>query len=109
MHYETRYVRGEAVFPSSAGLVRHGVKHIRVGMDERVREIRNAVEIMIARLDLQLKTKLLALMAHKNEFMLEMKRLENLLAKIDRYLNVKPRSELITKSPGELSIITMLI
>jgi tripartite motif-containing protein 37 len=80
--------------------VERGVEHVRAAKDERVREIRNAVELMIARLDSQLKTKLLSLMAQKNVLTLETERLENLLAEIDRYLNVKPRSELIAKSPG---------
>ncbi len=56
---------------------------------------------MIARLDSQLKSRLLALMAQKNSLTLETERLENLLAEIDRYLNVKTRSELIAKSPGK--------
>lgn len=39
---------------------------MRSAKDERVREIRNAVELMIARLDSQLKTKLLTLMGQKD-------------------------------------------
>lgn len=35
---------------------------VRSAKDERVREIRNAVEMMIARLDTQLKNKLITLM-----------------------------------------------
>lgn len=35
---------------------------VRNAKDERVREIRNAVEMMIARLDTQLKNKLITLM-----------------------------------------------
>ena len=42
------------------------VESVRAAKDERVREIRNAVELMIARLDSQLKSKLLTLMSHKN-------------------------------------------
>lgn len=38
------------------------VESVRTAKDERVREIRNAVELMIARLDSQLKSKLLTLM-----------------------------------------------
>ena len=73
---------------------------VRAAKDERVREIRNAVELMIARLDSQLKTKLLTLMSQKNSLTLETEQLENLLAEIDKYLNGKTRSELIAKSPG---------
>ena len=46
--------------------VERHVEVVRAAKDERVREIRNAVELMIARLDSQLKTKLLALMGQKN-------------------------------------------
>jgi hypothetical protein len=35
---------------------------VKTAKDERVREIRNAVELMIARLETQLKSKLLTLM-----------------------------------------------
>ena len=38
------------------------VESVKNAKDERVREIRNAVELMIARLESQLKSKLLTLM-----------------------------------------------
>lgn len=38
------------------------VESVKNAKDERVREIRNAVELMIARLDTQLKSKILTLM-----------------------------------------------
>lgn len=40
------------------------VEAVRGAKDERVREIRNAVEMMIARLDNQLKNKLITLMGN---------------------------------------------
>jgi tripartite motif-containing protein 37 len=80
--------------------VERNVEAVRAAKDERVREIRNAVELMIARLDAQLKSKLLVLMSQKNALTIETETLENLLAEIDRYVNVKSRSELISKSPG---------
>ena len=42
--------------------VEKNVESVKSAKDERVREIRNAVELMIARLESQLKTKLLTLM-----------------------------------------------
>lgn len=42
------------------------VEAVRGAKDERVREIRNAVEMMIARLDNQLKNKLITLMGNSN-------------------------------------------
>lgn len=47
-------------------LQERNVESVRSAKDERVREIRNAVELMIARLDSQLKTKLLTLMGQKD-------------------------------------------
>lgn len=41
------------------------VEAVRGAKDERVREIRNAVEMMIARLDNQLKNKLITLMGKR--------------------------------------------
>jgi len=55
---------------------------------------------MIARLDSQLKQKLLTLMGQKNALSQETEQIENLLAEIDQYLNGKTRSELIGKSQG---------
>merc|ERR1719336_3257527 len=79
--------------------VERNVESVRGAKDERVREIRNAVELMIARLDSQLKSKLLTLMGHKNALTQETEQLENLLSEIDQYLNGKTRSELIAKAP----------
>ena len=59
---------------------------------------------MIARLDSQLKQKLLALMSQKNSLTLETEQLENLLSEIDLYLNGKTRSELIEKAPELLQM-----
>jgi tripartite motif-containing protein 37 len=42
--------------------VERNVENVKSAKDERVREIRNAVELMIARLETQLKSKLLTLM-----------------------------------------------
>ena len=80
------------------------VESVRGAKDEKVREIRNAVELMIARLDSQLKQKLLALMSQKNALTQETEQLENLLSEIDQYLNGKTRSELISKAPELLQL-----
>lgn len=47
-------------------LQERNVESVRSAKDDRVREIRNAVELMIARLDSQLKAKLLTLMGQKD-------------------------------------------
>ena len=88
--------------------VEHNVESIRAAKDDRVREIRNAVELMIARLDSQLKQKLLTLMAQKNALTQETEQIENLLSQIDQYINGKTRSELIVKSQELLQLSTEL-
>ncbi|XP_031352390.1 uncharacterized protein LOC116177524 isoform X2 [Photinus pyralis] len=82
--------------------VERNVESVRSAKDDRVREIRNAVELMIARLDSQLKTKLLTLMGQKDSLTQETEQLEHLLHEIEHQLNTCTRSELISKS-GELS------
>lgn len=74
------------------------MESVRAAKDERVREIRNAVELMIARLDSQLKAKLLTLMAQKNSLTLETEQLEALLQEVEHQLHTCTRSELIIKS-----------
>lgn len=46
--------------------VERNVESVRSAKEDRVREIRNAVELMISRLDTLLKTKLLTLMGQKD-------------------------------------------
>ncbi|XP_063973807.1 uncharacterized protein LOC135160770 isoform X2 [Diachasmimorpha longicaudata] len=82
--------------------VERNVECVRAAKDERVREIRNAVELMIARLDSQLKAKLLTLMGQKNSLTLESEQLEALLQEIEHQLHTCTRSQLILKS-AELS------
>lgn len=57
---------------------------------------------MIARLDTQLKTKLLTLMGQKDSLTQETEQLEHLLHEVEHQLHACTRSELITKS-AELS------
>ncbi|XP_078045247.1 uncharacterized protein LOC144474358 [Augochlora pura] len=78
--------------------VERNVESVRAAKDERVREIRNAVELMIARLDSQLKAKLLTLMGQKNSLTLETEQLEAFLQEVEHQLHSCTRSELIIKS-----------
>ncbi|XP_048479534.1 E3 ubiquitin-protein ligase TRIM37 isoform X4 [Plutella xylostella] len=82
--------------------VERNVESVRAAKDERVREIRNAVELMISRLDSALKAKLLTLMGQKNSLTQETEQLEHLLQEIEHQLHASTRSELIAKS-GDLS------
>ncbi|KAJ1531031.1 hypothetical protein ONE63_005861 [Megalurothrips usitatus] len=78
--------------------VERNVESVRAAKDERVREIRNAVELMIARLDSQLKAKLLTLMGQKTSLTQETEQLEALLLEVEHQLHSCTRSELIAKS-----------
>ncbi|KAJ0180337.1 hypothetical protein K1T71_003741 [Dendrolimus kikuchii] len=82
--------------------VERNVESVRAAKDERVREIRNAVELMISRLDSALKAKLLTLMGQKNSLTQETEQLEHLLQEIEHQMHSSTRSELIAKS-SELS------
>lgn len=64
---------------------------VRNAKDEKVREIRNAVELMVGRLDSQLKVKLLTLMRQKTSLTQETEQLENLLQEIEIQLNTCSR------------------
>lgn len=88
--------------------VERNVESVRAAKDERVREIRNAVELMIARLDSQLKAKLLTLMAQKNSLTLETEQLEALLQEVEHQLHTCTRSELIIKSSDLSAMINQV-
>ncbi|KAM5182078.1 E3 ubiquitin-protein ligase TRIM37 isoform 3-T3 [Mantella aurantiaca] len=79
--------------------VERNVEAVRGAKDERVREIRNAVEMMIARLDTQLKNKLITLMGQKTSLTQETELLESLLQEVEHQLRSCSKSELISKSP----------
>ncbi|XP_066506991.1 E3 ubiquitin-protein ligase TRIM37 isoform X2 [Hoplias malabaricus] len=79
--------------------VEKNVEAVRGAKDERVREIRNAVEMMIARLDNQLKNKLITLMGQKTSLTQETELLESLLQEVEHQLRSCSKSELISKSP----------
>lgn len=64
---------------------------MRNAKDEKVREIKNAVESMVCRLDTQLKVKLLTLMRQKNSLTQETEQLEQLLEEIEHQLNTCSR------------------
>ncbi|XP_069767872.1 E3 ubiquitin-protein ligase TRIM37 isoform X4 [Narcine bancroftii] len=78
--------------------VERNVEAVRSAKDERVREIRNAVETMIARLDVHLKNKLLTLMGQKTSLTQETELLESLLQEVEHQLRSCSKSELIVKS-----------
>lgn len=88
--------------------VEQNVEVVRTAKDEKVREIKNAVELMVSRLDAQLKVKLISLMRQKNALTLEAEQLEHLLQEIEAQLNNCSRSQLIGKSPDLLKMINQV-
>lgn len=62
--------------------VEKNVDSVKQAKDERVREIRNAVELMIARLETQLKNKLATLMKQRGLLTQETDDLEQLLQQV---------------------------
>jgi tripartite motif-containing protein 37 len=88
--------------------VEQNVEVVRSAKDEKVREIRNAVELMVSRLDAQLKVKLISLMRQKNSLTLETEQLEHLLQEIEHQLQLSSRSQLISKSPDLLKMINQV-
>ncbi|KAL3856760.1 hypothetical protein ACJMK2_011480 [Sinanodonta woodiana] len=81
--------------------VERNIESVKNAKDERVREIRNAVELMIARLESQLKSKLLTLMGQRGQLTQETELLESLIQKVNHQMSVSSKSELISRS-GEL-------
>ncbi|XP_077995341.1 E3 ubiquitin-protein ligase TRIM37-like [Glandiceps talaboti] len=88
--------------------VERNVESVRTAKDERVREIRNAVEMMIARLETQLKSKLITLMGQKNQLNHETELLESLLQEVEHQLRSCTKSELISKSTELLQMFTQV-
>ncbi|KAG1714255.1 E3 ubiquitin-protein ligase TRIM37 [Nymphon striatum] len=85
--------------------VERNVESVRLAKDERVREIRTTVELMIARLDSQLKCKLLTLMGQKHSLNQETEQLESLLQEVEQQLHSCRKSELIQKTADLLHMI----
>lgn len=85
--------------------VEQNVETVRSAKDEKVREIRNAVELMVGRLESQLKIKLVTLMRQKSSLDHETEHLEQLLDEIENQMNTCSRSQLIMKSPELLKMI----
>ncbi len=83
--------------------VERNIESIKGAKDERVREIRNAVELMVARLENQLKTKILTLMSQRNKLSQETDSMEATMSEVERDLRIKSKSELISKQADILS------
>lgn len=85
--------------------VEKNVESVKHAKDERVREIRNAVELMIARLESQLTRKLNTLMGQRNQLTQETEILDSVLQEIDQQLRSTSKNELINESPKILQLL----
>lgn len=85
--------------------VEYNVMLVRDTKEERVKEIRNAVDQMVGRLDAQLKVKLMTLMRHKRFLAKETEQLERLVQEVDYQVENSSQSQLITKSPELLMMV----
>jgi len=81
--------------------VERNVESVRSAKDEKVSEIRHAVELIVSRLDSQLRNKLLSLVSQKNVLTQETEHLESLLQETEMTLQNESKSQLIKKS-GEI-------
>ncbi|KAL5017120.1 hypothetical protein ScPMuIL_006709 [Solemya velum] len=82
--------------------VERNIESVRNAKDERVREIRNAVELMIARLESQLKSKLQTLTGQRGQLTQETEQLETLIQRVTHQLTSSGKNEFITLSSGDI-------
>ncbi|ODN01280.1 E3 ubiquitin-protein ligase TRIM37 [Orchesella cincta] len=90
---------------SSVQDVEKNIELVRTAKDQRVREIRNAVELMIARLDAQLKAKLTTLVNQKGHLTRKSEDIECLLREIEHKLSSGCKSDTIRQSTKILKAI----
>lgn len=88
--------------------VERNVESVKNAKDERVREIRNAVELMIARLESQLKAKLMTLTGQRHQLTQETELLESLLLEVDHQKRSCSKQELIEKSNDLLQMFAQV-
>ncbi|PAA62487.1 hypothetical protein BOX15_Mlig024145g1, partial [Macrostomum lignano] len=84
--------------------VEKNMESVRQAKDERVREIRNAVELIVTRLESQLKSKLVTLMTQRGHLAHEAEVLESLLNSVKYEVRVLSRSQLIDRSADILAM-----
>ncbi|VDP86269.1 unnamed protein product [Echinostoma caproni] len=84
--------------------VEKNVQIVKQAKEERVRELRNAIELMITRLDSQLKSKLVTLMGQRSELFQEIELLEALLQGVQTELDTVSRAEIINRYPEILAL-----
>ncbi|OON15347.1 b-box zinc finger, partial [Opisthorchis viverrini] len=86
--------------------VEKNVETVKQAREERVRELRSAIELMITRLDSQLKSKLVTLMDQRNQLSQEIETLGTLLTSIKVKIGTKSHAEVVAHSSEYLSAIS---
>ncbi|KNC54558.1 uncharacterized protein AMSG_10408 [Thecamonas trahens ATCC 50062] len=81
------------------------IEEVTRAKEERMLEIRDAVDQMYARLEAELKTKLLALLAQKGSMAEELELISSVLGELERQLSAAPRSRLIAKTDELLGLL----
>ncbi|XP_005095413.1 E3 ubiquitin-protein ligase TRIM37 isoform X2 [Aplysia californica] len=81
------------------------IDSVKNAKDERVREIRNAVELMIARLEAQLKSKLLTFVGQRNQLSQEVSMWEMTIKKLESVLRDAGKAELVMRSKDLLEVM----
>lgn len=84
--------------------VERNIESVKNAKDERVREIRNAVEMMIARLEAQLKSKLLTLVGQRNQLAQEVSVWESAIERVETSLRDAGKAELVMRSKDVLEL-----
>ena len=77
--------------------VERNIDNVKNGKDERVREIRNAVELMVSRLETQMKTKITDLLNQRHQLAQESEAIDLAILDAENDLRINSKSELINK------------
>ncbi|CAF0875972.1 unnamed protein product [Didymodactylos carnosus] len=88
--------------------VERNVDNIKTAKDDRIRETRNAVHVMMARLDEQLKTKLDLLNSQRSQFSRETELIEHVLQDIEHKIKTSGKAEIISKQQDLLQSIQFI-
>ncbi|CAF1166698.1 unnamed protein product [Rotaria magnacalcarata] len=88
--------------------VERNVESVKAAKDERLRETRNAMHVMQAKLDEQLKIKLDALNGQRLQFSRETELIEHVLQDIEHRVSTSGKAEVIGKQQDLLNSIQMI-
>lgn len=82
--------------------VERSIDMVKCAKEDRARELRNAVELMVNRLDGQLKAKLIVLMNQRNKLSQESETMESMMHDVELEVRTRSKCDLIEKHPDIL-------